>query len=811
MKKILTGALLLLLTAAGVWAQLAPVHESVAVADSVTGSFVNPAVLSYGNGTGLGYLQMFDNNGFNEDFSFYLNSEALGYAYSERNTVGTHTINLSFPIYDNLYFGTALLTEDFTESTSSWKFGALIRPTDYLSIGSTALVPPSGDSEFMSGVAIRPLFFSDDYIRKLTVFADLPWDLDGISSPTLGLHFEPIDGLQTRVGYDLENEALGFSLSLAIGTLRGGTYVQTDDSVDPQSGAAFVQFSPKPFTYPYTISRDVYYDYDLGSEIVETGQAIRTGNFYFIIDQNTLLETLDELKQIETAPHIDGVVLVNQHAFMSYSTMLEVRDALQRIRDQGKKVVFYSDYMSSQEYTLAASVGDAVYLHPQGVIDLKGMSVSSPYFKDFFNKFGIEVANFHVGEYKTAYNFLSESSMPEAEREALAYMIEGLQGEMEQLISEGRGPVLKGDISEIVNAGPYLVAEKALEAGLVDGLIQEDQLEETVPFFASNTVVRENIPLQLVRSDWSDPYAAKVAVIHAVGPIMPGEGMPGSTIGAETLAASIKAARENSQIRAIILRVNSGGGSALASDIIAREVELCRTGVNAKPVIVSMTGAAASGGYYISAFADRIISSPVAITGSIGVIAVFPNFTGLLEKQMIGWDVVKQGEQADFGAMYRTLTEGEKEMIGEFIDSTYDRFLTVVSEGRGMPKEDVKKIAGGRIWTGTQAMERGLVDEVGGYQQAFAAAAEAAGIKGEIELIDYTYADKWGVISLGRLPEMSEALFNLRAENSRGITAELPPELEHLYRYYSAAGEGQGAASYSLMVMPYYIEDVTTK
>ncbi|MDY7026957.1 MAG: signal peptide peptidase SppA [Spirochaetota bacterium] len=811
MKKILAGALLLLLAVAGTRAQPAPVHESVAVADSVTGGFVNPAVLSYGNGTGFGYLQMYDSEGFNEDFSFYINTEALGYAYSERATAGTHTLNLSFPIYDNLYFGTALLTEDFTKSTSSWKFGALVRPTDYLSIGSTALVPPSGDSEFMSGVAIRPLFFTDDYIRKLTVFADLPWDLDGVSSPTVGLHFEPIDGLQTRIGYDLENEALGFSLSLAIGAFRGGSYVQTDDSVELQSGAAFAQFSPKPFTYPYTISRDVYYEYDLGDEIVETGRAIRTGNFYFIVDQNTLLETLDELKQIENAPHIDGIVLVNQHTLMSYSTMLEVRDALQRIRDRGKKVVFYSDYMSSLEYILAASVGDAVYLHPQGVIDLKGMSVSSPYFKEFFDKFGIEVANFHVGEYKTAYNFLSESSMPEAEREALAYMIEGLQGEMERLISDGRGPVLQGDISEIINGGPYLVADKALETGLVDGLIQDDQLMETVPFFDSNTVTRENIPLQLVRSDWSDPYAAGVAVIHAVGPIIPGEGMPGSTIGAETVAGAIKAAREDHRIKAIILRVNSGGGSALASDIIAREVELCRTGKNAKPVIVSMTGAAASGAYYISAFADRIISSPVAITGSIGVIAVFPNFAGLLEEQMIGWDVVKQGDQADFGAMYRQLTEREKEIIGEFIDSTYNRFLTVVSEGRAIPKDDVEKIAGGRIWTGSQAMERGLVDEVGGYQQAFAAAAEAAGIKGEIELIDYTYADKWGVISLGRLPEMSEVLFDLGAGNSRGLTAALPPELEHLYRYYSAAGEGHGAASYSLMVMPYYIEDVTTK
>ena len=809
MKRIFFAAILLITAVAYSGAAPSPLDDSVAVADSPSGAFINPAVLSFGNGTGMGYAQNFGADGLTDDFTFFINSSYFGYAYDQQDSTASHTFNLSLSPYDNLYLGSALITESFTPDKTSWKLGALVRPTDHISIGTTVSIPPSGDTECVSGIALRPPFLPADHLHRLTLFSDLPWNADGVSAPAVGIRLEPVDGFRTGFAYDIENKAFGFSLSLAIAGLRGGSYVRTDTSADLDSGALFVQLSPRPFTYPYSVSADLYYDYDLGDQIVELGQGFRSGGFYFLLDQKTVLSTLDELKRIEDAPYIDGIVLINQHPAMSFSTMLEIRDALQRIRDKGKKIVFYSEYMNSLEYILAASVGDAVYLYPQGLIDLKGLSVSSPYLNTFLNNYGIDVANFHTGEYKTAYNYLSESGMPESEREALDYMLEGLHGDMVRMIAEVRGDLLQKEVQLIISDGPYLVAEKALAAGMIDALIPPDKLEETVPFFESDTLVRKNIPLDLVRTDWSDPYASKVALIRAVGPIVTGEGVPGNNIGAETLAASIRAARKDNQIKAILLRINSGGGSALASDLIAREVELCRTGKNAKPVIVSMSGSAASGGYYIAAFAEKIVASPVALTGSIGVIAVFPNFAGLLEQQEIGWDTVKKGEHADFGVMYRELTEDEELIVREFIDSSYDRFLTVVSEGRGLPKDQVREIAGGRVWTGRQAMERGLVDEIGGYKKAFEAVAEAADIRGEIELIDYTYSGSRGVVSLGRLPEMGAHLFGPHREEMTSIAAELPPELKHLYRYYAAAGDGP--ESFNLMVMPYYIKDVTTE
>jgi protease IV len=790
------------------------IHESVSLASSVSGGFVNPAVLSYGNGTGLGYLQNYTDDGFNDNFTVYLHTQGLGYAYSQEQSREFHTLTLSFPFADNLYFGTALRTSDFESDTSTWNFGALLRPADFLSLGTTVSVPPEGDAEYTSGIALRPLAFGlPGAAHRISLFADLPWTVNELQLPKLGLHFEPVDGFQARFGYDLENEALGLSFSLALSTVNGGSSFSTDAAGNFDSGTAHVQFSPKPFNYPEKYGKELYFEYNLGPVVLEAPRGVRTGPFYLVMEDNSLLSILNELKEIGDDPSIQGLVFINQHPQMSLSTMRELQDALLQLKEKGKKIVFYSDYMNRVEYSLAASTADAVYLHPRGVLAIRGLSSSSPYFKTFFEKYGIEVANFRTGDYKTAYNFLSESSMPSAEREALDYMLQGMFDELTALIEGGRGEKLNGPAAELIRNGPYLEAEKALSAGLVDGLIQRDQLVDTIPFFNDKSVIKEALPQKQVRRDWNTPPSTKVALIHAVGPIHPGEGQPESNIGAETTAVAIRAARQDKQVKAILLRVNSGGGSALASDIIAHEVELCRSGENAKPVIVSMGSVAASGGYYISAFAEKIVASPFSLTGSIGVIAVFPNISGFLEKQQIEWDVVKQGSQADFGVIYRQLTAAEQAKISDSIQNTYDSFLGTVSEGRGLARSEVEAVAGGRVWTGRQAKDRALVDSIGGYRQALDIIAEELGTSKEIELVNYTYRDIWSTVSVDRRNRAANALFDIRAElagdTASGLTEFIPPELSRFYRYYRTST--QAGPEFGLMIMPYYVEGVTAE
>lgn len=788
-----------------------PVFESAAVSDSTAGSFANPAVLSFGDASGIGYLQYFGDQGFTGDFRAFFHTRVLGYGLSRESETLRHRFIFSLPVVRNLYLGSALDTASFTAGDTVWDFGLLYRPTDFLSFGVKAAFPPAGEEpRYITAAALRPLGLYGGDAHRIELFMDLPWTSAGMEAPKIGFSLEPLDGIKAGFGYDIEHSSVGFSLSLAFGPVRGGSFLDADSSGGLESGAVFAQASPHLFNYPDAATSDIFYDYSLGPELLESGRALKTGPFYFLMDQNSLLGSLEELERIEKTPYIDGLIFINSHTSMSLSSLIEVRDALKDLKASGKKIAFYSDYMSTMDYLLAASVGDEIYLHPQGSIDLRGLSVSSPYFKDFFEKIGIEVVNLNTGKYKSAYNFLSEKSMPAAEREALEYLLEGLYAEFSQLIESGRGEKLKKSAPELISDGPYLIADHALAAGLVDGLIQRDELREKVSFLSEKSVLMDKLITRTVRRDWSEPPAARVALIHADGPIHNGEGVPGNSIGADTLSRSIKIAREDDSVKAILLRVNSGGGSALASDMISREVELCRSGENAKPLIVSMAGTAASGGYYISAYADSIVASPAAITGSIGVIAALPNFAGLLEKQLIGWDVVRKGPRADFAAMYRRPSEDEKIRLRALLDHSYERFLQVVSEGRGLPVEEVKKIAGGRVWTGPQAMERGLIDEIGGYEKAFEVIRESAEISGEIELVDYSFAGTLGTISLGRLPRMAFRGLSSSDIGNPAVDTELsrllPSELEYLYTYYRAVGDPTRSV---MLVMPYYVEGIS--
>jgi protease-4 len=245
---------------------------------------------------------------------------------------------------------------------------------------------------------------------------------------------------------------------------------------------------------------------------------------------------------------------------------------------------------------------------------------------------------------------------------------------------------------------------------------------------------------QLIKYEWSEDKKSKVALIYAVGAIHMGKGQSGRTIGSKTLSKAIRIARKDPTVKGIILRVNSGGGSALASDIIAREVWLTTHGRNKKPFVVSMGGAAASGGYYISAYADKIVAQPTTITGSIGVIGMIPNFEKLFEKIHVNWSTVKKGEQADIYSINRKMTDVEYNKIKSSIEGTYEEFLKVVAEGRSMSRDEVHAIAQGRIWSGEQALANGLVDELGGIEKAKEIMAEMLNCK-HLRTVEYSTSE----------------------------------------------------------------------
>jgi protease IV len=734
MKKQALGLLLVLMSAVLLTALEYP---GTATGDDFLSLRVNPASMAFGNAGGLAFIQpyLLEKDGESRpellrDFSLQLASSNLGYYFDKTDSEYLHNILLAAEPFPNLYLGYrgSWLNGGLTDARGS--LGLLARPSDFLSLGATIDDLFTSERGGRLGAGIRPLIFSGLDPSLLTLGADIPWER-GFDRPVLHAAAEPLPGFSFSVAWDMEQEQLsaGFSYSLGIG--RAGTLLDGDTT-----GAAFLHLGTKAYTSPALPLTDPYIRFQPGTVIVEEPDA---GFSLFTPRDRTLLEVLDEIERLEKDPTVRGIVIENENFLTGRAAYLELIEALNRFRDSGKKVVYYYENITLWNYILAASTGDAIYLNRMGSLDLRGIGSTRLYFGGLLDEFGIKVHNIRSHPYKSGANTVSEAQMTDEEREMLEYLYEGIWEEILKLIQSGRGGKLKGDIDQIVSAGPYLISDEALSAGLVDGIIYADELTEKLKEFDKNPVITDGYFRSPFRRDWSDPYTNQIALIYAVGNIIPGRGMPGMSIGSTSISDSIREARENPFVKALLIRIDSGGGSSLASDVIAREIRL--TVEEGKPVVVSMAGTAASGGYYIAAWADRIIASPVSITGSIGVYAAFPEISGLLEKYKVGSDSVGTQKNADFANPFRRLEAAEREKIEAVIERIYNIFIEVVAEGRGMEKEEVDSVARGRVWSGSQAMERGLVDQLGGLREALAAAVEEAGISGQYMLVDYSTRD----------------------------------------------------------------------
>ena len=790
--------------------------DSVAAPRTYRTPGVNPAALSYGSGLGMGYAQGFTGEELTGDFDFFVNFKNSAYQLHKSEGALAHRFALSFSPLRNLYLGSSLLTDSLAWQDIDYGLGFLFRPADYISLGgrSDFVADTQWEPAFRLGLGLRPLAFTPLPAQALTITGDIPFSLDGLKLPVFTAHSEPMEGLEIGFGYDMENEGFLFEASLSFFNFKSGITAEGSASDGPAAqsvsdGRGYVQLSPLPFNRPRDRGEDLLYHFALDRPVIEAKKAVKLGSFYFLSDEPTVFEVSRKIKDLAEDPLVSGIAFINEHPASNYAHLLELREALLEFKSADKEVIFFSETMSTLDYILAASTADAIYLSPTGMIDLKGISISSPYLASFLEKWGIETENYRSSKYKTGYDFLSESEMREEEREALEAMVEDLYASIKAHIEEGRGSSLSAPVDDIIKSGPYLIGKSALEAGLVDELIYRDQLEETIPFY-QDARITNSLPLQTIRREWSDPPEGKIAFIHAVGAIHTGEGVPGQSIGSKTLSQSIKAARQKPSIDAILLRVDSGGGSVIASDAIAREIKLCGEGENAKPVVVSMGATAASGGYYISAYADSIISYPTTITGSIGVISLLPHIENLLEEQKIEWDTVKSGDRADFGSIYRAPSEEEKELMRSFIDSTYLTFISTVAEGRGMETEAVDEVAQGRIWTGNQAQERGLIDRTGGISKALELIREKTELPEELELIDYTFAGGRGTFTPNILSSQMIELFT-GAPKPYSIH-DLPNDLKPLadYLYYSGK-EVINNPLYNrpLYLMPYHAESFT--
>jgi protease-4 len=445
-----------------------------------------------------------------------------------------------------------------------------------------------------------------------------------------------------------------------------------------------------------------------------------------------LNDILSSLENAANDDKIKGVYLDMQSIPAGMATIEEIRNALLRFKESGKWIVSYSEVYSQKAYYLA-SVSDELWLNPQGMVEWKGLGAQMMFMKGMFEKLEIEPQIIRYGKFKSAVEPLILDKMSESNRmQTMTYMSD-LWNKMLRGISEGRGKTVE-ELDGFAQNATIQNGKDALENGLVDELLFKDQVmdklrtkleiekeDEKINFIG--LAKYKDAPKAKGEDDDKASKKEKIALIYAVGSIEGGEG-DDETIGSEKISAEIRKARLDDKIKAIVLRVNSPGGSALASDVIWREVVLAKA---AKPVIVSMGDVAASGGYYIACAADSIVAQPNTITGSIGVFGVLMNAEKLINNKLgIMVDTVKTNRFADIGTPLRALTPLERDIIQNGVNEIYLDFITKVAEGRGMKVADVDSIGQGRVWSGEDALEIGLVDKLGGIGDAIKIAANMA-------------------------------------------------------------------------------------
>ncbi|MCB0431005.1 MAG: signal peptide peptidase SppA [Flavobacteriales bacterium] len=506
-----------------------------------------------------------------------------------------------------------------------------------------------------------------------------------------------------------------------------------------------------------------------------------------------MAESLRLINDAAQDEHIKGIYLDLSMLQAGLATVEELRDALINFKSTGKFIISYAEVYTQLSYYLA-SVSNEIYLNPAGIMEFKGLSAQVTFYQHALEKLGVKMQVMRHGKFKSAVEPFELDSMSPASREQSYTLIHTIWDHIVNDISLSRD-VPTAKLNDIADSLLIRTPDDAMRLELVDDVLYEDEVldilrekcgleaEAKLPLLSLKKYAHSKRPEKSYSKD-------AIAVIYATGTIESGNDADEETMGSDKIAKTIRDARNNKLIKAIVVRVNSPGGSAMASDVIWREMTLARM---QKPVVISMGDVAASGGYYISCAADTIVAGPSTITGSIGVFGILPNFETLLEEKLgINFDTVKTNRYSDFGNLARPLYAQEEKAIMDMIESIYDDFITKVSDGRGIPKSLVDSIGQGRVWSGTDARKIGLVDVTGGLETAIEIAAGMAKVE-NYRLLDLPRQKNLLETILGDLPD------DMVAEKVQEELGPVAPYM-HTLKWLQQARGPQAMMPYTLRV-----------
>ncbi len=679
---------------------LYPFFELSSVALAYKGNFLsNPASLGY-------------------------SSKELSFIYNDTSYIGALSLwNLGFyggKFGKETFYGIAsginvsdlFLGSIYDVRSRSYGIGMLWRGYRFLSVGLT--VNLSKDStKYSAGIGVRPL---KEYI---TLYADALDITKENFKWKAGAYIQPFPYLGIR-GEINSDKTIYAGLEMAYSKLKFGASADINKPEKPSFGIMITDRSitPKLSIHEYYYSKKV-------SSYTEDGRVGLFGKgkkFY---------DFIRALKEASENPRVKTIFLDLTNYALSSAQADEVLEVLKEAKKKGKKLIFYSEGYSLGSYYLA-SIGE-IYMAPEGDLALLGPYAEVEFFKGTLDKLGIKVQVFRVGKYKSAVEPLIQDTLSEANREQIRRLLTTTWDVWLKEVSKNRNiPV--DSLEKIIREYGYLSGEEALKFGLIDSLLYYDQVKDMLKGRKYKGSVKVDTRA------WKDDKP-KIALVIAEGGIVDGESsfspipiLGGKTVGSATIRKIFEEIRKDKSIKGVVLRVNSPGGSGLASDIMAREIKLTD---RKKPVVVSMGSVAASGGYYISAPARKIFVDKRTITGSIGVFGLKPVLGGFYSKIGISREVVKLYPHSDAYSLWREMDSTELRRAQELVDYFYWRFVNHVAKGRKLPKDSVHAIAQGRVWSGVDAVNIGLADEFGGILDAIEYVKKEAKIKGDYEIVVY--------------------------------------------------------------------------
>ncbi|MFO8236033.1 MAG: signal peptide peptidase SppA [Bacteroidales bacterium] len=505
-----------------------------------------------------------------------------------------------------------------------------------------------------------------------------------------------------------------------------------------------------------------------------------------------LNEILANIEKAGKDENIKGIYLELTAIPAGMATIEEIREALLEFKETGKFIIAYSDDYLQTSYYLA-STADKIYVNPAGRVNLTGLNSQVMFFKDALDKLGVEPQIIRHGKFKSAIEPFTRKEMSDENRTQIMEYVSDLWNKMAEGIADQRRINIK-NINGLTEELALEDADAALENNFIDGLKYKDEIFRELK--DSSKTDKDDAQFVNLKQYNRVPKIKehkglakdKIAVVYAMGSVIMGEGGEG-TIGSDRISGAIREARKDSSIKAIVFRVNSGGGSALASEVIWRELKLAG---ETKPVIASLGDVAASGGYYIVAPADTIVANPNTITGSIGVFGIIPNAKELMNDKLgIHVDVAKTHEHSDIGSPFRSLTASERQVIKNGIEDVYDTFVGRVADGRNMTKEEVDEIGQGRVWSGIDAKKIGLIDLLGGMNKAVDLASEKAKLK------------KYRVVELPKLKDPFEQFMKQFTVSAKAQI--IKSSLGDNYRYYEQIEEIKNMSGIQARI-PYKID-----